>query len=257
MMLEDEYSDVIAKAMRGMEMDARELAEASGVAVSDIEVLLRGAMVEKSARAICLVLELNSDALVALSSYLPEPMDLPGIRRIVLPFRQWTVNAWEIELNGIRLLFDAGFGERDILEKVEITGLDALLITHPHPDHIGAVDAFAERGVRVISEKEALATGELAFGSLKLKAVDLSGHCTPAVGYFINGLSRQLFVPGDAIFAGSMGGCRSREFYDLASKTLRQALASAEPDCIILPGHGPATTLAEEMASNPFHPRFH
>lgn len=256
MSLEDEFPDVIAKAMRGLEMDASELAEASAVPVSGIEGLLRGEMDETAARAICPALGLNADALVALPGYLPEPLDLPGIRRIVLPFRQWTVNAWEIEHDGVRLLFDAGFGERDILGKIETIGLDALLITHAHPDHIGGLDALAEKGVRVISEREALASGTLAFGALHLQAVDLSGHCTPAAGYFINGLGRQLFVPGDAIFAGSMGGCRSRESHDLASKTLRKALAAAEPGCILLPGHGPATTLVEESVSNPFQPRF-
>jgi hydroxyacylglutathione hydrolase len=257
MSLEDEFSDVIAKAMRGLELDVRELAAASGVAVSEIGALLGGEMNDNAAKAICPALGLDADALVALPGYLPEPVDIAGIRRIVLPFRRWTVNAWEIHHEGVRLLFDAGFGERDILEKVETAGLDALLITHSHPDHIGGLEALAESEVRVISETEALESGDLQFGSLRLEAVDLSGHFTPTAGYFISGLGRQLFVSGDAIFAGSMGGCGSRASYDLASTTLRQALAAAEPDCIILPGHGPATTVAEELVSNPFHPRFH
>jgi glyoxylase-like metal-dependent hydrolase (beta-lactamase superfamily II) len=256
MSLEDEFTDVIAKAMRGLGIDVPALSEASGTAAGEIEALLGGEMDGAAAHAICPALGLDAVALIALPGYLPEPVAIPGVRRIELPYRQWIVNAWQVEFGGVRLLFDAGFGERDIMGKVSPDGLDALLITHSHEDHIGGVESLAATGVRVISETEALAAGKFTFGSLELETVDLSGHCTPATGYFVNGLGRQLFVPGDAIFAGSMGGCKTREAHELASATLRAALAKAAPGCILLPGHGPATSIAEEMISNPFHPRF-
>lgn len=256
MSLEDEFTDVIAKAMRGLGIDVPALSEAGGITVAEIEALLAGAMEESAVRAISPVLGLDAAALIALPGYLPEPVAIPGVRRIELPFGKWIVNAWEVEHGGVRLLFDAGTGERDILGKVPPQGLTALLITHSHPDHIGGVDALAAAGVRVISETEALAAGKLFFGSLELECVDLSGHCTPATGYFVTGLERQLFIPGDAIFAGSMGGCKTREAHDLAGSTLRTAFAKAKTGCVILPGHGPATTIAEELVSNPFHPRF-
>lgn len=256
MSLEDEFTDVIAKAMRGQGIDVLALSEASGIASAEIESLLGGVMNEAAAKAICPALGLDAAALIALTGYLPQSVAIPGVRRIELPFGKWIVNAWEIEHGGVRLLFDAGYGERDILGKVSPQGLDALLITHSHPDHIGGVDAMLAAGVRMISETEALAAGKLTFGSLELETVNLSGHCTPATGYFINGLKHQLFIPGDAIFAGSMGGCKTREAHDLASRTLRAAFAKAAPGCLILPGHGPATTIQEELVSNPFHPRF-
>lgn len=256
MSLEDEFTDVLAKAMRGLGIDVPALSEDSGNAVGEIEAILGGEMNVAAARAICPALGLDADALIALPGYLPQPVAIPGVRRIELPFGKWIVNAWEVEHGGVRLLFDAGYGERDILGKVSPQGLNALLITHAHPDHIGGVEALAAQGVRMISETEAFATGKFSFGSLELETVDLSGHCTPATGYFVNGLDRQLFVPGDAVFAGSMGGCKTREAHDLAGRTLRAAFAKAHPDCVILPGHGPATTIEEELNSNPFHPRF-
>lgn len=256
MSLEDDFTDVIAKAMRGLGIDVAALSEAGGIAVGEMEALLGGVMEETAVRAICPTLGLDVAALIALPGYLPESFAIPGVRRIELPFGKWIVNAWEVEHGGVRLLFDAGTGERDILGKVSPQGLSALLITHSHPDHIGGVDSLAAAGVRVISETEALAAGKFTFGSLELEAIDLSGHCTPATGYFINGLEYKLFIAGDAIFAGSMGACKTREAHDLAGRTLHTAFAKADPGCIILPGHGPATTIAQEMVSNPFHPRF-
>lgn len=256
MSLEDAIPDVIAKAMRGLGMDAAELSAISGVAVGDIEALLRGELDETAARAISPALGLDADALIALPGYLPRALEIPGIRRIELPFGQWTVNAWELNHEGVRILFDTGFGDRDLLGKLSPDGLDVVFITHPHPDHIGGVEAFSQKGVRVISETEALAAGNFVYGSLRLEVVDLSGHCSPAVGYLVHGMAHQLLVAGDALFAGSMGGCKTRESHELAGRTLRAAFAKAEPSCVILPGHGPATTLAEERVSNPFHPRF-
>jgi hypothetical protein len=52
MSLEDEFTDVIAKAMRGLGIDVPGLSEASGIAVGEIETLLGGQMKEFTARAI-------------------------------------------------------------------------------------------------------------------------------------------------------------------------------------------------------------
>jgi hydroxyacylglutathione hydrolase len=256
MSLEDGFSDVIAKAMRGLGLETEQLSVMCGVEQGAIENLLRGVMDETAARAISSALGLDADALISLSGYIPRSMEIPGIRRIELPFGHWTVNAWEIEYEGVRILFDTGFGETDLLRKFSSNGLAAAFITHPHPDHIGGVDALAHMGVRVISETEALAAGSFVFGSLRLEVLDLSGHCSPAVGYLIHGMESLVLVAGDALFAGSMGGCKTRESHELAGHTLRATFAKADSSCVILPGHGPATTLAEERLSNPFHPRF-
>ncbi len=191
-------------------------------------------------------------ALVDLPEYRPEADPVPGVRRIELPFRQWTVNAWLLEKKGTGVLFDTGWGEEDIVPEISPDEIDAVIITHAHPDHIGGNEALEARGLDITSEKDALERAELTFGPLRIRAVDLSGHMSPAAGYLIDGFEKQLFIVGDALFAGSMGKCKSPEAYELAFSTLGQALDHLEPGCVILPGHGPATTLEQEVRSNPF-----
>ncbi len=252
MSLEDEFSDVIAKAMRGMEIEAEDLAKLSGVSPCEVSGLLHGEMDEAVVQKISPVLGLDAESILALPSYTPKPLTLPGIQRIELPFRQWSVNAWLVEMDGTQILFDTGFGKRDIVEAVVCEGLNAVLITHDHPDHVGGVAALDSKKLPIVSEVEAKNRGLFKIGKLEIRVVDLSGHKSPAVGYVFDHSGIPVLVAGDAIFAGSMGGCLSRRAYELAFDTLRDAFTGMPDDCVILPGHGPATTVGEEMKRNPF-----
>jgi len=256
MSLEDEFSDVIAKAMRGLEIDAEDLAKEAGVSACEISGLLHGDMDEDAVRKISPALGLDAEALIALPGYIPAPSDVPGIRRIELPFRQWTVNAWLLEKGDTRLLFDTGFGERDLLEKLSVGQVAAVMVTHAHEDHIGGVAALESVGLTVVSEVEAMERQMVSYGDFTVRVVDLSGHKSPAVGYFVEGFGKQVFIVGDAIFAGSMGRCQNNAAYRLAFETLREAFNGIADDCVILPGHGPATTPGQEKVSNPFRAGF-
>lgn len=252
MSLEDGIQDVVAKAMLGLGLDAGGVAKSAGVDPGVIDAILHGECDETSLRKIAPVLGLRSEALVGLPGYLPERRDLAGVRRLELPFEEWTVNAWLIEGGGFRVLFDTGCGADDIIAALGGVVPDAVFITHEHRDHVGGIAALESAGARVISETEALEKSRFDFGEISIRSVDLSGHMTPTAGYIIEGLGKRLLVPGDAIFAGSIGRCRSTAAYETAFANLRRVLAEAGGDCVILPGHGPATTVAEELAANPF-----
>ncbi|MFK7851532.1 MAG: MBL fold metallo-hydrolase [Akkermansiaceae bacterium] len=256
MSLEDEFSDVVGKAIKGLELEPSEICAKAGVTELEIKRVLGGDFLKDALLRLAPHLELDAEPLVALPNYLPSVSELVGVRRFELPFHAWTVNAWHVEKDGTTLLFDTGWGKRDILGEIDPTSLDAIFITHEHPDHIGGLDSVNQGSVPLWHATGALAANCIKIGPFEVSVVDLSGHFTPAVGYFVNGLEQQLFVVGDAIFAGSAGGCENLEKFRQAFRTLRKSLKQADDGCLILPGHGPITSVANEKARNPFRRHF-
>lgn len=250
--LEDEIPDVIGKAVRGLGKSFHELAKIAGVDESVLQHVMDVSRDAVILRKVAAALNLDAEALLGLPEYLPEAPELAGVKRLVMPFRSWSVNAWLLEMEGFSLLFDTGWNRSDILSQIGQVRPDAVFITHGHEDHVGGVENLREFGLKIISESEALRTGRYEFGKINVRVLDLSGHCVPTAGYLITGFERPLWVVGDAIFAGSMGGCKSPENFTMAIATLRTAFGEAEPDTLILPGHGPATSVKLEKTSNPF-----
>ena len=168
------------------------------------------------------------------------------------------------------VVIDPGYEPDTILRALETLGMElsAILLTHGHFDHVGAVkELVAETGCEVyIHAAEAalppmMTAGELYFTrtyaegdticpipGLELTVLHTPGH-TPGSVCLLWG--DQMFS-GDTLFAGSCGrvdfpGGNPQEML----RSLRR-LASLEADYQVHPGHGESTTLAEEKRHNPY-----
>ena len=105
-------------------------------------------------------------------------------------------------------------------------------------------------------------TTPLEVAGLKVDVVHAPGHTAGSVMFALPGvpddaareedLSRTLLT-GDVLFAGSIGRTDLPGGDPMAmQRSLRERVLTQPDDSLVLPGHGPATTIGRERAGNPF-----
>jgi glyoxylase-like metal-dependent hydrolase (beta-lactamase superfamily II) len=267
--LEDNFEDVLGKAMRGMNLDAETLSFLSGVEGSQIESLLEGRFHEDAARQLAGTLGLDGETLVerGKESWAPKDFELEGLRQYNTPHEDMTVNSYLIwDPNTMEAaLFDTGTNLDEAYSHIQALGLTVkqLFLTHTHVDHIKALSQAKKWGpitVR-ISAKEAIAGAEkfaagdeFRIGGLKVSTRSTWGHSPGATTYLVEGLEKPVAIVGDALFSQSMGG--GVVSFQAALETNRNEIFTLADETVVCPGHGPMSTVGEEKAHNPFYPEF-
>lgn len=263
--LEDNFTDVIGKAQRGLETSDSDLAEQTQLDASAIRKLRGGNFDEPVLLRLAPALRLDARALadLARNKYRPDAREIDGLAMFNTTYHDMTVNAflaWDL---GSReaIAFDTGADCRPMLDRVrrEKLTVKLILLTHAHPDHIAdLVRLQKETGAPVyISEREPTAGAETIseghefnVGELRVKALLTWGHSPGGMTFFVTGLAQPIAVVGDSIFAGSMGG--GNVSYEAAIKNNVEKILMLPDETIICPGHGPLTTVGEEKTHNPF-----
>ncbi len=93
----------------------------------------------------------------------------------------------------------------------------------------------------------------LQLGPLRVVARHAPGHTEGATLYLFDGADGPVACTGDVLFAGTVGRT------DLPggdgavmAATLRDVVARLDPRTVVLPGHGPSTSVAQELSRNPY-----
>jgi len=260
MTLYDLPRDVLFKALRGRGMEAAHAASQARVALDELLAIGRATARVDLEEKLAPVLGLDAAALAGLRDYRPQFPPCTGLERIELPFGDDFVNVWALGRDGSWLVVDAGFGPLDLAAALDARGIGRihLLVTHGHRDHVGGIAAVRRRlesfhAPGAIEGAIAAAPGQtLRLGPFTVGVRDLRGHHPQAVGYHVDGLARPVLAVGDAVFAGSMGGCPNPRAYREALRTVRESVLPLAPETLLLTGHGPGTTLEQELQHNPF-----
>jgi len=217
--------------------------------------------------------------------------DIPGLPSglqiatvVSVPFDENTYIVWK---NGDSraIVIDPGLQPGEILAVLDNLQLELaeIWLTHGHADHIGGNAALKRRypdcpilihpldapkltdpwqnlsaqfGVELVSPQadRLIHEGEvLDLGGIPWRVAHLPGHCQGHVVFISQGLEPTVVLAGDTLFNGSIGRA---DFPDGDSPALlrgiREKLYTLPDSTIILPGHGPMTTVGDEKESNPY-----
>lgn len=190
------------------------------------------------------------------------------------------------------VVVDAGAGVADAVGRlVDDAGLTprAVLATHGHADHTWDAGALCARyGVPMrLHEADAYRLAEpfatlspalesalglhrdayrapdvvepfatpggsttLTFGAVTIQALHAPGHTEGSTLYR---LDDEVVLSGDVLFAGSIGRTDLHGGSgQVMGETLRDVVCALDPGLAVVPGHGPTTTVAHELGTNPF-----
>lgn len=185
------------------------------------------------------------------------------------------------------LILDPGDEADRILSAVDELGVtvEGILVTHTHFDHVGAVAPVARAtgapvwcpqletmvladimsfvpwpGFGPYESYEAdhtVAGGEtLELAGMEVDVLSVPGHSPGHVAYAVRG--EDAVFSGDLLFQGSVGRTDlPGGDWDVLLDSLRKLIEELPPETTVYPGHGGATTLAAECASNPFLAELH
>lgn len=189
----------------------------------------------------------------------------------------YQTNCYILENGGKCVIIDPGYEPERILSFLKEKGLtlDAVLLTHGHFDHVGAVEALVEATgcklwmhERDWSQKPSPITayfypiancdftevwfceeGEvISAAGLDFAVMETPGHTWGSVCYRCG----DILFSGDTLFAGSCGRTDlPGGDWDTIQESLHR-LATLPENLAVCPGHGEATTLEQERKYNPY-----
>jgi glyoxylase-like metal-dependent hydrolase (beta-lactamase superfamily II) len=186
---------------------------------------------------------------------------------------------------GEAIVIDGGDEVPEIARRLDAHSLRPryLVHTHAHIDHIGALGPLRERvggagllhpgdlplyaslveqarrlgmlhGPQIVALDGELLDGDvLRAGDLTLRCIHTPGHTPGSTSFALDGADETILFTGDTLFCGGVGrwDLGGTSLADIV-RSIRTRLLDHDDGCVVVPGHGPATTIGEERRTNPY-----
>jgi glyoxylase-like metal-dependent hydrolase (beta-lactamase superfamily II) len=276
MPLEDDFCDILKKARTGQGLSVGDVARMTGLPGGDITALERGDQPRDRAevRALAKGLGLRAEPLeqIAIDKWEPVAQRTPPwVEMVQGSINGYGVQGYILHDEGEALLVDIAYNAPamlDLLRRHRLR-LIGICLTHGHADHadgieqilsqhevpvyLGPEDAdllsWQPRTDLLVAPSDGLS---ITVGRRTVYCLTTPGHTPGGICYRVDDAQLPVCFVGDTLFAGSIGRSNPKELYPIHLNSVRDRLLTLSPDYRLLPGHGPATTVEEELDHNPF-----
>lgn len=277
--LEDEFTDIIKKSRNGQSLSVADLAKKSGLLAGELSELEAGTRraSKDEVEAIAKSLGLRPGPLdqIAREEWTPQPVpaSLRNVHTIVGEIGGYEVKGYILFDSETKeaLMIDTGYNAPAVLSFLDQQGLQlkGICLTHGHTDHAGGLEHILETWkvpVYLGQEDVSLAPwlppkdlhvnpeegATLHAGRFALECLITPGHTPGGICYQVKDASQAVCFVGDTLFAGSIGRANPLTLYQTHLESVRKRVLQLPAATILMPGHGPATTVVEEIQHNPF-----
>ena len=282
MALEDDFCDIIKKARRGEGLSAPEAALRSGLPERDLQALEAGKRNPDSeeVQSIASALGIRPAPLkaVAIEGWEPHPppkwAESEGpVVCVMGDIGGYAVKGYVLYDESTRdaVFIDTAYNPDQMLAVLKERGLKlaGVCLTHGHTDHAEGLDRIHKKwpvpvylgqgdwNLLPSKPPETLLASPfpgqtLQVGGLSVECLVTPGHTPGGTCYRIRSKTREVCFVGDTLFAGSIGRSMPPSLYPSHLSSVRHTLLKLSAATVLLPGHGPATTVREELDHNPF-----
>ncbi len=156
------------------------------------------------------------------------------------------------------IIVDPGIIKQEIIDNIEQFDykLVAVLVTHNHGSHVHGLKVLNKiykpqiyaADWEVAGDKTYILKdkGSIEIAGLQVLYMSLTGHTTDSMVYKIG----NVIFTGDTISAGRIGDSNNKISEQILIKNIQTKILSQTEDTILLPGHGPPTTVGAEKLYN-------
>ncbi len=157
------------------------------------------------------------------------------------------------DMGGDAILVDPGTLDVQLLQLIEDNDyyVRHVLITHAHPNHFRGIKTILKIYDSTIYSKVSslegipctpVDEGEIQLGDFTLEAISVNGHSFDSLVYRCG----HFYFTGDVLSAGRTGTTQDKYTKALLMGELESKLFNRDGHGILLPGHGPPTTIKAE-----------